>query len=70
MTNNVRVGMTNNVRVGMTSNMYTEHDNSGNVKNSVFLYPMLITIVFILGYLAIVFEHPLKVNKTASALLT
>jgi len=27
-------------------------------------------IVFILGYLAIAFEHPLKINKTASALLT
>jgi NhaD family Na+/H+ antiporter len=27
-------------------------------------------IVFILGYLAIAFEHPIKINKTASALLT
>ena len=26
--------------------------------------------VFVLGYLLIVFEHPLKINKTASALLT
>jgi NhaD family Na+/H+ antiporter len=26
--------------------------------------------IFILGYLAIAFEHPLKINKTASALLT
>jgi Na+/H+ antiporter NhaD/arsenite permease-like protein len=30
----------------------------------------LITLVFIAGYAAIAFEHPLKVNKTASALLT
>ena len=30
----------------------------------------LITLVFIAGYAAIVFEHPLKINKTASALLT
>ncbi len=30
----------------------------------------LITMVFILGYAAIAFEHPLKINKTASALLT
>jgi hypothetical protein len=27
-------------------------------------------IVFIIGYLAIAFEHPIKINKTASALLT
>ena len=26
--------------------------------------------IFILGYLAIAFEHPLKINKTATALLT
>ena len=30
----------------------------------------LITLLFILGYAAIAFEHPLKINKTASALLT
>src|SRR6188508_3349344 len=30
----------------------------------------IIAIIFILGYLAIAFEHPLKVNKAASALLT
>jgi Na+/H+ antiporter NhaD/arsenite permease-like protein len=29
-----------------------------------------IILVFILGYAAIVFEHPLKINKTASALVT
>ena len=29
----------------------------------------LITIIFILGYLAIALEHPIKINKTASALL-
>ena len=30
---------------------------------------MLITIIFFVGYLAIAFEHPIKINKTASALL-
>ncbi|MFZ9938864.1 MAG: sodium:proton antiporter NhaD [Bacteroidia bacterium] len=30
----------------------------------------LLLITFVLGYLAIVFEHPLKINKTAPALLT
>ncbi|CAH0997650.1 Na(+)/H(+) antiporter NhaD [Emticicia aquatica] len=30
---------------------------------------MLITLIFILGYAAIAFEHPIKINKTASALL-
>jgi len=30
----------------------------------------LMIIVFILGYLAIAFEHPLKLNKAASALIT
>jgi Na+/H+ antiporter NhaD/arsenite permease-like protein len=30
----------------------------------------LILIIFIAGYLAIAFEHPLKVNKAASALIT
>jgi Na+/H+ antiporter NhaD/arsenite permease-like protein len=30
----------------------------------------LITLLFIGGYAAIAFEHPLKINKTASALLT
>jgi Na+/H+ antiporter NhaD/arsenite permease-like protein len=31
---------------------------------------ILIVITFILGYAAIAFEHPIKINKTASALLT
>ncbi len=31
---------------------------------------ILIAITFILGYSAIAFEHPIKINKTASALLT
>ncbi|MBP6390671.1 MAG: sodium:proton antiporter NhaD [Flavobacteriales bacterium] len=31
---------------------------------------LLIAIVFVLGYAAIVMEHPLKVNKAAAALLT
>jgi len=30
----------------------------------------LIITVFVIGYLAIAFEHPIKINKTASALLT
>jgi Na+/H+ antiporter NhaD/arsenite permease-like protein len=30
----------------------------------------IIIVVFVLGYLAIAFEHPLKINKTASAILT
>jgi Na+/H+ antiporter NhaD/arsenite permease-like protein len=30
----------------------------------------LITILFILGYIAIAFEHPLRVNKAATALIT
>jgi NhaD family Na+/H+ antiporter len=39
---------------------------------SFYIYRMeLISIViFIVGYLAIAFEHPLKINKTASALVT
>ena len=28
----------------------------------------LIVLIFILGYLAIAFEHPLKINKTGAAL--
>jgi Na+/H+ antiporter NhaD/arsenite permease-like protein len=31
---------------------------------------LIIIIVFVLGYLAIAFEHPLKLNKAASALIT
>ncbi len=31
---------------------------------------ILIISIFIVGYLAIAFEHPIKINKTASALLT
>ncbi len=31
---------------------------------------LFIVLVFILGYAGIAFEHPLKINKTASALLT
>lgn len=30
----------------------------------------IISVVFILGYLAIAFEHPIKLNKAASALMT
>ena len=31
---------------------------------------LLIIAIFILGYIAIAFEHTIRVNKTASALLT
>jgi len=31
---------------------------------------LLIIAIFVIGYAAIAFEHPLKINKTASALLT
>ena len=31
---------------------------------------LLIVLVFVIGYAGIAFEHPLKINKTASALLT
>jgi Na+/H+ antiporter NhaD/arsenite permease-like protein len=30
----------------------------------------LIIGIFVIGYLAIAFEHPIKINKTASALIT
>ncbi len=29
-----------------------------------------IIVIFVIGYLAIALEHPIKINKTASALLT
>ena len=31
---------------------------------------VVIVAIFVIGYLAIALEHPIKVNKTASALLT
>jgi Na+/H+ antiporter NhaD/arsenite permease-like protein len=31
---------------------------------------LVIVIIFVIGYLAIALEHPIKINKTASALLT
>ncbi len=31
---------------------------------------ILLLFVFIAGYLAIAFEHPLRLNKAASALIT
>ena len=31
---------------------------------------LLIAVIFMLGYLAIAFEHPIRINKAASALLT
>ncbi len=30
----------------------------------------IVIIIFVIGYLAIAFEHPIKINKTASAILT
>ena len=30
----------------------------------------IVITIFVLGYCAIAFEHPIKINKTASALLT
>lgn len=34
------------------------------------MFTLLVVIVFVLGYIAIAFEHPLKLNKAASALIT
>ena len=34
------------------------------------MFSSLLIIVFVLGYVAIAFEHPLKLNKAASALIT
>jgi Na+/H+ antiporter NhaD/arsenite permease-like protein len=34
------------------------------------MYTYLLIIIFILGYIAIAFEHPLRLNKAASALIT
>ena len=31
---------------------------------------ILVVTIFIVGYLMIAFEHPIKINKAASALLT
>ena len=31
---------------------------------------ILLILIFVIGYLAIAFEHPIKINKTATALLT
>ena len=31
---------------------------------------LLLTVIFVLGYATIAFEHPLKINKAASALIT
>ena len=30
---------------------------------------ILMVVIFILGYMAIALEHPIKINKTASALI-
>lgn len=34
------------------------------------MFTSLVIIIFVLGYIAIAFEHPLKLNKAASALIT
>ncbi len=34
------------------------------------MFTAIIIIIFVLGYIAIAFEHPLKLNKAASALIT
>jgi len=31
---------------------------------------IIAVVLFVVGYLAIAFEHPLKINKTATALIT
>ena len=33
------------------------------------MMPLLLIIVFVLGYIAVAFEHPLQINKAASALI-
>lgn len=39
------------------------------LKNAAMMNSIMI-IIFVLGYIAIAFEHPIKINKSASALLT
>src|SRR5204863_4359587 len=34
------------------------------------MFTLLIVLVFVIGYIAIAFEHPLRLNKAASALIT
>lgn len=34
------------------------------------MFTVVIMVIFVLGYIAIAFEHPLKLNKAASALIT
>jgi NhaD family Na+/H+ antiporter len=38
--------------------------------NQLIFHMTLLILVFVLGYTAIAFEHPIKINKTATALLT
>jgi Na+/H+ antiporter NhaD/arsenite permease-like protein len=65
----------NTVFLATDSQISTERFNlcqsvkSVAIKLSSFMTLIIIT-VFILGYLAIAFEHPLKLNKAASALIT
>jgi Na+/H+ antiporter NhaD/arsenite permease-like protein len=40
------------------------------LQTKVFFMSILLIILFFIGYIAIAFEHPLKINKSASALLT
>jgi len=41
-----------------------------NINQNYLLMTLLMIIIFIVGYIAIAFEHPIKINKSASALLT
>ena len=44
-------------------------NNEHRIKNQKSMQILLI-LIFVIGYLAIAFEHPIKINKTAIALLT
>jgi Na+/H+ antiporter NhaD/arsenite permease-like protein len=50
---------------------YKQESKIGEIKNKKeAVMTTIIIATFIIGYLAIAFEHPLKINKTASALFT
>jgi hypothetical protein len=40
------------------------------LKNRDMSIPLIMTIVFFIGYLAIILEHKISVNKSATALIT
>jgi Na+/H+ antiporter NhaD/arsenite permease-like protein len=52
------------------SNRHNEEKSKVIKKRLILTMNIAIIVVFVLGYLAIAFEHPLKVNKAASALVT